>query len=132
MLRSQDRLDTHPDRAKAYYAEFGPAKKRYFDFPYGNAQLYVDFMAVHPAYHRRGIAQRLLDWLLELAKKEKEARVVTLFSSPMAVSLYKKAGFEEVGSVSVKLDDDKGEDAEGIVAPVLVWHREKHVRAELS
>ena len=84
-------------------------------------------MAVDPGYHRRGIATQLVEWMLELARKEEDAKAVTLFSSPMGVGLYRKVGFEEVGCVTVRLVGDEGEDSEGVSAPVLVWMKERNL-----
>ena len=56
-------------------------------------------IAVHPDYRRRGIGEALLETLAD-ALREKGSRGLTLearVSNTPAVSLYKKAGFLQVG-----------------------------------
>lgn len=57
----------------------------------------VDFLAVDPAYHRRGIGAALMEHIKTLAGEERVP--VTLLASSMGIHLYRKLGFTEVGEV---------------------------------
>lgn len=62
-------------------------------------QVFVTNVAVFEKYRRRGVAQKLLDTLLEISEKE-GAELVTLEvreSNHSAIALYEKNGFEKVG-----------------------------------
>ncbi len=62
-------------------------------------EVYITNVAVFKEFRRQGIAQRLIENLLETAKNE-NAEFVTLEvrkSNSPAISLYEKTGFEKVG-----------------------------------
>lgn len=66
---------------------------------------YLDIIAVAPEYQRRGVARRLVNWGLESAKTESEARAVVgkqpvpvaLVATAPGLPLYKSLGFRVVG-----------------------------------
>jgi ribosomal-protein-alanine N-acetyltransferase len=62
-------------------------------------ECYIDKVSVHPYFRRRGIAQALVQHLIQSALKT-DSEFITLevrkFNEP-AISLYKKLGFEPVG-----------------------------------
>ncbi|RAL12578.1 GNAT family N-acetyltransferase [Aspergillus homomorphus CBS 101889] len=61
--------------------------------------LYLDILATHPNYHRRGLGSQLLRWGL---KQADEAGVETfLASTPQGRRLYEKHGFEVVREYEV-------------------------------
>lgn len=64
-------------------------------------------LATSPHYQRKGIASRLLGYGLE--KADKEGVKVFLTASPMGKLLYRKLGFEELGSLSIDLREFGGE-----------------------
>jgi GNAT superfamily N-acetyltransferase len=60
----------------------------------------IEKVFVHPNYRNLGIATRLLNFAVHIAKK-KGARKISLIVYPSrttAINLYKKLGFEEIGS----------------------------------
>lgn len=68
-----------------------------------------------PEYERRGAGSKLTQWGLNRARQEHVP--ITLFSSPRAVTLYKKLGFREVGTVHVQVDGE----SEFMEFPGMVW-----------
>lgn len=59
-------------------------------------------LGTEPSARRRGAGGLQLQWGLEIA--DRMSLVCWLDASPMSVSLYKKYGFVEVGTVAVELD----------------------------
>lgn len=59
---------------------------------------HLDGLAVDPAYQRRGIGRKLMEWGMERAKEE--GVPITLTSTPAGQRLYQKLGFREA-----QLDD---------------------------
>ena len=66
---------------------------------------YLDSLAVAPEYQRRGVARRLVEWVLQRAEAETEERVaigkapvpVALTSTAPGLHLYRSLGFKVVG-----------------------------------
>lgn len=48
-----------------------------------------------------------------------------LFSGPMGRSVYERAGFIEVTTVNVKLDDDNEPGNEGVQDSAMTWEKAK-------
>ncbi len=67
-------------------------------------------MVVHPNHQRKGIGQKLLQWGMDLADREKI--VGWLFARPAASKLYEKNGWRAVDSIAV--------DVPGMVVAPLV------------
>lgn len=67
-------------------------------------------MMVHPDHQRKGIAQKMLQWGMDLADREKI--VGWLFARPAGSRLYEKNGWKAVTSTEVDVPDIK-------VAPVV-------------
>lgn len=70
----------------------------------------LNYIIVIPSYRNRGIASKLMDFLLENAK-EKESINITLevnVNNECAINLYKKYGFYEV---AIRKNYYNGEDA---------------------
>jgi ribosomal-protein-alanine N-acetyltransferase len=62
-------------------------------------ECYIDKVAVHPDFRRQGIAQALVQYLIDCAM-EQNGEFITLEvrqSNAPAIALYKKLGFEPVG-----------------------------------
>ena len=63
-------------------------------------ECYIDKVAVHPAMRRRGIAQALVQYLIDFAKKQ-NGEFISLEvrkSNRNAIILYQRLGFETVGA----------------------------------
>ena len=60
-------------------------------------------MAVHPDHQKKGIGQRLLQWGMDLADREKI--VAWLFARPAAARLYEKNGWKAVDTIPVDVPD---------------------------
>jgi ribosomal protein S18 acetylase RimI-like enzyme len=118
------RADYHHERAKGYREAHTAARRKYFHEPYGNEQIFAVFLAVSVKYQRRGIARMLVQDLLDRARREPDAKVITLFASEMAEPLYRSVGFKEVGRVKYRLENDNDPGNEGIDSPAMVWTRE--------
>ncbi|KAK5064431.1 hypothetical protein LTR84_000264 [Exophiala bonariae] len=81
----------------------------------------VDFLAVDPAYHRRGIGATLMEHIKTLATEERIP--VTLVASSMGIHLYRKLGFTEVGEVKT--------DAL-LLGTAMVWYPEKSIEPDVK
>lgn len=75
-------------------------------------EAHITTFAVHPAWRRRGIGERLLLALLDvaIAKRAREATLEVRLSNLAARRLYEKYGFRPVG-VRPRYYSDDGEDA---------------------
>lgn len=60
-------------------------------------------MMVHPDHQRKGIAQKMLQWGIDLADREKI--VAWLFARPAASRLYERNGWKAVTSSEVNVPD---------------------------
>jgi len=65
----------------------------------------LDLCAVDPAYQRRGIANQLVQWGLDEAKRLGDLEAVTE-ASVMGRSVYKKMGFYDMGEIEYVLDEE--------------------------
>lgn len=62
-------------------------------------ELQIANIAVDKEYRKRGIAQRIMEWIFEQAR-EQNCKNVTLdvrVSNSVALTLYRKFGFEQIG-----------------------------------
>jgi ribosomal-protein-alanine N-acetyltransferase len=75
-------------------------------------EAHITTFAVHPRWRRRGVGQRLLLRLLELAndRRAREATLEVRLSNMPARRLYEKYGFRPVG-IRPRYYSDNGEDA---------------------
>ena len=75
-------------------------------------EAHITTFAVHPRWRRRGVGQRLLLRLLELAndRRAREATLEVRLSNVPARRLYEKYGFRPVG-IRPRYYSDNGEDA---------------------
>jgi len=64
---------------------------------YGDERAHLVLLAVRPSHRRRGIARRLLDWLIEtaVAAGASSVHVEVRESNPPAHALYRQLAFEE-------------------------------------
>ena len=86
-----------------------------FDDKYGaDKYIYLSLLNTHPDYQGQGAGKALCQWGLE--KADREAWIVTLFSSPMGKRLYAKLGFRDVGSFKTQVEGE----AEWLDTPAMV------------
>lgn len=69
---------------------------------FGDQRAHLVLMAVYPAYQRRGIGERLLDWLLDSARVAgiTSVDVELRADNRPAYRLYRKVGFEETSRIA--------------------------------
>lgn len=67
----------------------------------GDEEVDICRLVVHPDYFRRGIATRLLQYVLQHAAVGRVTVVSTGSRNEPAIALYKRHGFNKVGSVEV-------------------------------
>jgi ribosomal protein S18 acetylase RimI-like enzyme len=98
----------------AFREAIGRAKRVYFDENYGEEQLYLGMLACHPDYQKRGAGEMLCRWGLDKGKAD--GLNLTLFASPMGSRLYRRLGFEEIGSFRTQVvGEDEFLDIPGMV-----------------
>ena len=114
------RPDVDEARLRLSHARFKAARREYFDGVYGNNQVYVHFLVVHPEHQRRGLGNMLLRAVLDAAKQDGRAKAVTLTASPIGEALYRKLGFEEVAKVHFRVEGDSLPGAEGVSGALMV------------
>lgn len=64
-------------------------------------------IAVVPEHRNQGHGGRLMDWVKNQAKKQKEIKYISLSSLPDAVRFYKKIGFQPVDVNITQADDEE-------------------------
>lgn len=90
-----------PD-AIAVVARHGKQRVGFALMTFGEQRAHLTLLAVYPTYQRRGIAQRLVEWLLESCKV---AGVVSVdvelrADNRAAYRLYRKLAFEETSRIA--------------------------------
>jgi len=71
--------------------------------PPGTKCMVLVAVPVHPAYQRRGIGSSLISWGTRIA--DREGAFCWVHSSDGGFGAFEKSGFEEVGRLSVDLDE---------------------------
>ena len=94
---------------------FTPMNEIRAEFMKDKKYVLVGILVVMPEYQRRGIGTRLLDWALKQA--DENGYPCYIDSSPQGLGLYKKLGWEEVGSAEIDEGDWGGE--RGVVDKVV-------------
>lgn len=87
VLRRQQMWATHTETLEERYITKRNREKGYWQ---------LSLLGVHPAFGGRGIAKRLLQFGMD--KADQQDLVCYLSASPKGLPVYKKAGFEVVGS----------------------------------
>ncbi|KAF2761039.1 acyl-CoA N-acyltransferase [Pseudovirgaria hyperparasitica] len=100
-----NRPDASLVRMTAFLKAFQAAHDKYFDSVYGNKQIRLRVLCVHPDFRRRGAGEALCNWGFDLAKQE--GVPVTIVASPMGKRLYARLGCEVLGEYEIRAD---GED----------------------
>lgn len=74
--------------------------------------IHITTIAVHPDYRRKGIGGKLMNYMLDLGKKEKYKTCVleVRVSNEKAINLYKKLGFK-IDKIKKEYYPDNKEDA---------------------
>lgn len=74
--------------------------------------IHITTLAVHPDYRRKGIGEKLMNYVLDLGKKEKYKTCVleVRVSNEKAINLYKKLGFK-IDKIKKEYYPDNKEDA---------------------
>lgn len=100
-----ERRDADAARMTAFREASDRAKKEWFDAKYGKRRLYLGMLACHPDYQRRGAGEMLCRWGLDKAKAE--GLPLALLASPMGSRLYKRLGFQHVGSFRIQVEGEE-------------------------
>ncbi|KAI0105091.1 acyl-CoA N-acyltransferase [Nemania sp. FL0031] len=112
-----ERRDVNLARKQAFRANILANKKRLFDEPYHDQQLYLGTLMCHPDYQRRGAGTRLVEW--GITKARAEDLIVTLFASPWGYSLYRRLGFDYAGEFRTQVaGEDKYVDSKAMVLKI--------------
>ncbi|KAK1826340.1 gnat family [Podospora conica] len=90
------RRDIDPRRQEAFKTIGNREKQQFFDSVWGDQQLHLQILGVHPDCWRRGIGSKLVRWGVDLASKEKIP--LTVLASSLGLSLYTRLGFRDLGS----------------------------------
>jgi [ribosomal protein S18]-alanine N-acetyltransferase len=90
------RLIRHPETVTLVARE-GPQVAGFAVMTFGDERAHLVLLAVRPTHRRRGIARRMLEWLLESAATAGMAtiHVELRAANPAAFALYRSAGFTE-------------------------------------
>ncbi|KAH8655549.1 hypothetical protein BX600DRAFT_384994 [Xylariales sp. PMI_506] len=99
--------------------QLSKTKSKLFDSKYRNKQLNLMVLATHPTFRRKGAASMFIEWGKD--KSRECISIMTLFASPMGLYIYRKAGFEEVVTVTVQVHGDE----ERLGLTVMVWDCKK-------
>ncbi len=62
---------------------------------------HISLLFVHKDFHRRGIARRLFESVVEDCRRDHKMDRITVNSSPYAVEVYRHLGFREMGPEQV-------------------------------
>lgn len=106
-----------PTRQAQFISAITAAEKKYLGAQWGPKRLELADCAVDPVYQRRGAGRALVEWGLQMARRDNVP--VTLTASPMGRALYLSLGFRELG----RFDVGEGEawDGERVRTWVMVW-----------
>ena len=107
-IRKDQGLDERRDANRKHYLEFskqaGETFNKYFA-QYGGEQLHLWLLVTHSEFRRRGAAAVLVKWGVDTA--EEKGWPVTVFGSPMGQLVYRRLGFEIVGTKVVQVEGEE-------------------------
>ena len=103
-------LPKDSSRRKLYEATHDDAARVRKDWMGDEKYIYLNTLVIHPDHQGHGIGSALLRWVI--ARTEADGVPCWLNSSPVAYSLYVKAGFKEVGFQDVDLREFVPKDME--------------------
>ena len=72
---------------------------------YGEKQIHLWLLTTHPDFRRRGAGTMLCNWGIDRAAEK--GWVVTVLASPLGKLLYEYLGCKLLGSVTVRVDEEK-------------------------
>lgn len=98
------RRDVEPQRQAAFQAASGEKKQRFFD-EYGDRQLRLKILGVHPDHWRRGIGSELVRWGMNRASEE--GIPVTLVAGSQGLHLYSRLGFKTLGEYVTQVSGEE-------------------------
>ena len=84
------------------------ANRDWFEPRYGDQQVVLLAMSVHPDFQRRGIASAVVRWGMDKAAEQKAA--VTLFATEVGAHLYSKMGFRDAGIRYAQVEGQEEKD----------------------
>ena len=90
------------------------ATRALFDDIYGEKQLRLRMLHVHPLYMRRKFGTKLAQWGVSVAEKERVA--VTVIASPMGALFYPRLGFKDLGGLVVQVPGETDSPEERFMA----------------
>lgn len=109
------RRDVAPARQAAFRATAKRVVERFFDSVYGDRQIHLQILGVHPDHWRRGVGSKLVRWGMD--KAEEEEMPLTLLAGSVGFHLYSSLGFRQVGSTVFQVPGE----AEAIDAKAMVY-----------
>lgn len=96
----------------------------------GREHFLLENLATHPDHRRRGLASRLIEWVLPQADRQKALVYLDTASDNEAMRIYKNLGFEEGGSDTIENLERFG--GEGSHTHVALVRRPLSAEAETS
>ncbi len=90
-----NRRDVDANRQAAFRAAGSEQKERQIDSIYGDSQLHLQILGVHPDHWRRKIGTQLVRWGMEKATRENIP--LTVVAGPLGLHLYSDLGFKNLG-----------------------------------
>ena len=98
-------VDANIPMCEHFFGALDHARNSYFSD--GRPYCFIGIVCTLPAYQGKGIGSQLLKWGLDIADEKRLECWIN--ASPVGLSLYKRLGWEELGSVDVHLGDWGGE-----------------------
>lgn len=107
-VRPHDMMWAEGSNVEFIDAFFGEMRRKEYAWMKGKRYLLMHALAILPAYQRKRIGTRLLDWGLEIADRERVECWID--ASPAGLGLYKKLDWKEVGEMVIDLGDWGGKE----------------------
>lgn len=100
-------LDSRKDANKAHCEAFDTGLERRFKtyFPFGDKQLYLSALVVHPSFRRRGAGTVLVNWGIQVA--EGRGWPVTVAASPTGKFLYTHLRFQVIEVEVIRVNGEE-------------------------
>ncbi|KAI4944790.1 hypothetical protein J4E91_008477 [Alternaria rosae] len=97
------RRDVAPHRQAAFRAGCAEEEAKLEEL-WGDRQLHLQILGVHPSYRRKHVGSRLVKWGLQ--KGREDGVPVTLIAGEFGLPLYKILGFQEFGTFVTQAQDE--------------------------
>lgn len=108
----EERRDANKTHCKAYRETTGKRWERHFS-KYGEDQVNLAVLVIHPDVRHRGVGTMLVNWGIKLA--ERKAVPVTVFATPTGESLYAHLKFKRIGTEVVQADGEEESISSGVM-----------------